>query len=64
MRARYKNAANGCLWLLGTPEELHLRVAQECELVADAELAAQAKVYERVIASFEKEVAALVGNLR
>jgi len=64
MRTRYKNAANGCLWLLGALEELHLRVAQECELVADAELAEQAKVYERVIASFEKEVAALGEKLR
>ena len=36
-----------------------MRTAQECELVANIEIEEQARVYERVIASMEKEIAAL-----
>ena len=63
MRPRYRAAANGCIWQLGTsgkaPEDLVMRTASECELVADIELAEQARVYERVIASLEREIAVL-----
>ena len=63
MRTRYRAAANGCIWQLGTsgkaPEDLVMRTAQECELVADIEIAEQARVYERVIASMEREIMAM-----
>ena len=36
-----------------------MRTASECELIADIEIAEQARIYERVIASLEREIAAL-----
>ena len=59
MRKIYEEVANE--W--ESDKRLIREVSEMCEEIADDELATQARIYERVIASLERKIAALTAEI-